>query len=156
MLKSPDTAVQERQEEDRRERPTPAMSGYWLLGRRKSGRREEERENVYMDRYTRGELLLVLGVLTLSILDMVLTLQHLAVGGTEANPIMAWALDSGGNALFKIVKIATTVIGLGVLLIHVRFRKVKALLTFAFVLYTAVFIFHMYLVLLRHVPELVT
>ena len=156
MLKSPDISVQERQEHDRRERPTRAMSGHWLIGRRKGGRREEERHNVYVDRYTRGELFLVMGVLALSILDMVLTLQHLAVGGTEANPIMAWALDSGGDALFKIVKIATTVVGLGVLLIHVRFRKVKALLTFAFVLYSAVFLFHMYLVLLRSVPELAT
>ena len=137
---------------DRRERPTPFLSRYWLFGRRRSGRRDDEQENIYVDKYGKGELFLVFGVLVLSVLDMVFTLFHLNAGGAEANPIMAWTLDVGGHAFFKFVKLLTTFLGLFVLLVHVRFRRVKALLTFTFILYSALFVFHLYLVYLSAQP----
>jgi len=134
---------------DRRSRPTPMLSRYWLFGRRRDARRDEGSRNIYVDRYSGGELFLIFGVLALSVLDMVFTLFHLNAGGAEANPIMAWTLDVGGHSFFKFVKLLTTFIGLFILLVHVKFRRVKALLTFTFVLYSALFVFHLYLVYLR-------
>jgi hypothetical protein len=134
---------------DRREEATVPWSRYWLLGRRRHGRRWGERENIYVDRYSGWDWFLVAGVLTLSLLDMVFTLIHLQAGGTEANPVMAWALEWGGHGGFKAVKIATTVIGLLVLLVHVRFKRVRTLLAFAFLVYGAVFLFHIYLTWMR-------
>ena len=101
---------------DRRERATGLFSRHWLIGRRKIGRRDGETSNIYVDRYDAWDWTLVLGVLGLSLLDMVFTLIHLEAGGTEANPVMAWALEWGGHGGFKAVKIVTTVIGLLVLL----------------------------------------
>jgi hypothetical protein len=134
---------------DRRERATGFFSRHWLIGKRKIGRRSGETSNIYVDRYSALDWTLVLGVLTLSLLDMVFTLFHLDAGGTEANPVMAWALEWGGHDGFKAVKIATTVIGLLVLLVHVRFRRVRALLSVAFLVYAGVFAFHIYLTWMR-------
>jgi hypothetical protein len=142
-------AAERRLAVDRRGRPTPALSRFWLRGQRRGARRDAERWNVYVDRYGRGEWLLIWGILVLSLLDMVFTLFHLGAGGTEANPIMAWVLATGGNSFFGAVKVASTVVGLLVLLLHVRFRKVKALLTFAFILYAGVFVFHVWLTFAR-------
>ncbi|HEX5136771.1 MAG TPA: DUF5658 family protein [Planctomycetota bacterium] len=141
---------------DRRERATGLFSRHWLVGRRKTGRRDGEAANIYVDRYSAWDWVLVLGVLGLSLLDMVFTLVHLEAGGTEANPVMAWALEWGGHDGFKAVKIATTVIGLLVLLVHVRFRRVRALLTVAFLVYAAVFAFHIYLTWMRMSAHLVS
>jgi len=134
---------------DRRERSTGVLSRHWLIGRRREGRRTGERSNIYVDRYSAWDWTLVIGVLTLSLLDMVFTLVHLNAGGTEANPVMAWALEWGGHGGFKAVKIATTIVGLAVLLVHVRFRRVRALLTVAFLVYAGVFCFHIYLTWIR-------
>ncbi|MCK6459269.1 MAG: DUF5658 family protein [Planctomycetes bacterium] len=134
---------------DRREQATGIFSRHWLVGKRKTGRREGEAANIYVDRYGVLDWVLVLGVLGLSLLDMVFTLIHLEAGGTEANPVMAWALEWGGHGGFKAVKIATTIIGLLVLLVHVRFRRVRALLSVAFLVYAGVFAFHIYLTWMR-------
>lgn len=138
---------------DRRERATGVFSRFWLLGRRKVGRRDGERDNIYVDRYGVWDWVLVGGILGLSLLDMVFTLFHLNAGGTEANPVMAWTLEWGGHGAFKAVKIATTIIGLAVLLVHVRFRRVRTLLSVAFLVYAGVFAFHLYLTWMRMAAE---
>ncbi|MHC4550377.1 MAG: DUF5658 family protein [Planctomycetota bacterium] len=140
---------------DRRETSTRFFSRYWLLGRRKLGRRTGEDDNIYVDRYTHGEWFLVAGILLLSVLDMVFTILHLNAGGTEANPVMAWTLAWGGQHAFKIIKLVTTLAGLFVLLVHVRFRRVRTLLALAFAVYASVFVFHLYLVWLRGGPDLI-
>jgi hypothetical protein len=134
---------------DRREQATGVLNRYWLVGRRRLGRRAGESRNIYVDKYGTWDWVLVLGVLVLSLLDMVFTILHLNAGGTEANPVMAWALALGGHGAFKVVKIATTVLGLGVLLVHVRFKRVRTLLAIAFLVYAGVFVFHIYLTWMR-------
>ena len=141
--------AREREMTDRRERPTPVITKFWLSGRRRGGRRDGETANIYVDQYERSEIFLVAGVLILSLLDMVFTIVHLNAGGTEANPAMAWILAVGGQQLFIVVKTASTFIGVFVLLVHVRFRRVRPLLTFAFLMYLAIFAFHLYLGHLR-------
>ena len=141
---------------DRRGDGTRFVSRYWLIGRRKRGRRVGEAQNLYVDRYSKAEWVLVIGILVLSVLDMVFTILHLKAGGTEANPVMAWALEWGGQRAFEIVKLASTFLGLFVLLVHVRFRRVKTLLAFAFAVYASVFVFHLYLIWLRAAAEYVS
>lgn len=128
---------------DRRSRATPLLSRYWLVGRRRGGRREEESRNLYVDRYAPAEWGLAAAILALSCADLWLTLRHLARGGSEANPLMAWLLEFGAGT-FAFVKIATTVAGLFILLLHVRFRRVRGLLTFAAGLYAALMVWHAY------------
>ncbi len=151
---APNEVREQRQPSERRQRPTTLFSRYWLFGRRRGGRRDDESDNIYVDRYSTTEWLLVAGILVLSVLDMYFTLVHLDHGGAEANPVMAATLTWGGTSLFKIVKLVTTFVGLGVLLVHIRFRRVKTLLSFAFLLYAGVFVFHMYLAFLRANPGL--
>jgi hypothetical protein len=142
----------DRRNVDRRQAPTPIFSRYWLKGRRRGARRDGEGNNIYVDKYSITEVLLVFGILVLSVLDMYFTLVHLDAGGTEANPVMAAFLEWGGYPLFKLVKLATTFLGLGILLVHVRFKKVRTLLGFAFLIYFGVFIFHIYLAFMRAAP----
>jgi hypothetical protein len=128
---------------DRRRRATPLLSRYWLVGRRRGARRAEESDNLYVDRYTPGEWGLVAAILALSCADLEFTLRHLGRGGSEANPLMAWLLGFGADT-FGLVKIATTLAGLFLLLLHVRFRHVRALLTFTAGLYAALMVWHAY------------
>ena len=127
---------------DRRRRPTPILSRYWLRGRRGLHRRMVDHESFYVDRYRPREWAIVLGILGLSIADLVLTLLYLKVGGREANPLMEMALENG-DGTFVAVKLFTTIIGLFVLLLHIRFRRVRPLLSAVLVLYVAVVLYHL-------------
>jgi len=108
---------------ERRKKPTPIMSRYWLRGRRRrGGRREGDVEHVYVDRYTRVETAAVLWLLFASLSDLGLTLLHISDGGGEANPIMGWFLLRGGAAGFVLAKLALTAVPALFLLLHARFR----------------------------------
>lgn len=131
----------DRRRGDRRARPTSVISRFTLVGRRIRGRRRGEKQNTYVDRYTRREWTLALGILVLSLLDLVLTLQYLDLGGEEANPIMRWALDSGRET-FAVAKIALTLAGAVFLLLHARFRGVRAALEVLFLLYVVLIGYH--------------
>ena len=134
---------------DRRQRPTSIFSRFALSGRRRGGRRDGETRNIYVDRYSSEEWLLASGVLVLSFADLVFTLVHLSVGGKEANPVMDWFLQIGGTHAFTIAKTAFTLLGVSVLLLHVRFDRVKVLMRLAFALYLALFVFHFYVISVR-------
>ncbi|MGQ0612935.1 MAG: DUF5658 family protein [Planctomycetaceae bacterium] len=140
--------TEHRGETDRRRARTPLFSRYWLVGRRKGARRAGEGENIYVDRYRWAEWGLVAGILVLSALDLIFTLIHLAVGGEEANPAMAWLL-SRGRGVFGAVKMGTTMLGLLVLLLHVRFRRVRTLLIGALCLYAALMGWHLVVAVVR-------
>jgi len=136
---------QERTQIDRRRRATPLFSLHWLRGRRRGARRASEREfGYYVDRYRRGEWALVIGILLLSTSDLILTMVHLSAGGREANPVMALALEQS-EATFIFVKLATTVLGLMILLTHVRFRRVRPMLSVVCGLYGLVIVYHILL-----------
>lgn len=127
---------------DRRRRPTPMFSRYWLAGRRHGGRRRGEIERIYVDAYTRSEIMVVLGLLGLSAIDLLLTQNHVSAGGTEANPLMAWVLREGGVPGFTIAKVALTLIATAVLLLHVRFRLARRALQVLLVVYLCVMVWH--------------
>ncbi|MCB9899550.1 MAG: hypothetical protein H6825_16205 [Planctomycetes bacterium] len=126
---------------DRRAQPTAPISRFFLFGRRIRGRRRGERSNLYVDRYTKSEWMLALGILVMSLTDLVLTLQYLDMGGEEANPFMRWALASGQDS-FVTWKLALTLAGAVFLLVHARFRGVRFALTGLFAMYVALLGYH--------------
>ena len=143
------TDAERRASGERRTRPTPLLSRYLFMGKRRGGRRTEENRNVYVDRFHTREWILAGGIFALSMLDLIFTLVHLDAGGEEANPVMDWFLVWGGTDAFSVAKILFTVVGLLVLLVHVRFDRVKGLMGFAFGVYAALFVFHLYVMYVR-------
>ena len=132
----------ERQQPDRRRRPTAALSRFWLRGRRRDGRRVGETTRIYVDRYTMREAGLFIALITLSLMDLVMTLAHLNAGGTEANPIMAWFVQHTGTVGFGVAKMSGTALGALLLLIHVRFKGVARILQLLVVGYLVLLVWH--------------
>ncbi len=129
---------------DRRQRPTPALSRYWLRGGRRAGRRDDELQCIYVDRYSPLEASLFVALVTLSLTDLILTLVHVNAGGAEANPVMAWFLAQGGAPGFSVAKLILTLGGALVLLVHIRFPGVRRILTGLVGVYLALIIYHGY------------
>ncbi len=107
---------------ERRLKPTPALSRYFLFGRRRVVRRaSDERANRYVDRPAQRAILLAIFLFTLSVLDAVLSLRLFSLGTHyEANPLLAVSLNHGVE-VFLLVKLALTVAGTFVLLVHWNF-----------------------------------
>lgn len=128
---------------DRRKRPTPMLSRYWLRGRRRqAGRRDGDNRHVYVDRYTRAEVAVVLWLVAASLADLGLTLLHIRGGGAEANPIMDWFLSLGGAPAFACAKVVMTAIPVLFLLLHARFRGTWPALLGLSVMYAALLVYH--------------
>lgn len=127
---------------DRRSRPTPILSRFWLRGQRRGGRREGETASIYVDRYSQEETCLILWIGGAALADLVLTLLHLAAGGGEANPVMDWFLAHGGPAAFAAAKILMTSLAALYLLLHARFRGTRPGLWGLSVMYVAVMGYH--------------
>ncbi|MFO0980357.1 MAG: DUF5658 family protein [Planctomycetota bacterium] len=130
---------------DRRRRPTPAISRYTLFGgRRREFRRTTDRRG-YVDRYPRLLMVLFLGIMALSIADAFCTLRIIhELGGSEANPMMVWAL-SHGLMPFLLIKITLTAAGIVILCLHQHFPVVRTAIGGALVLYVLVSLYHLYL-----------
>lgn len=136
------TAADRRGAPDRRRRPTPILSRYLFVGRRRGGRRDGERLDIYVDRFRWHEWALILGVGGLATADWWWTLQHLERGVPEANPLMAGVLAWGGTAAFSHVKLWCTWLAAAWLLLHARFRWTRALLPLVLVAYLALMLVH--------------
>ncbi|GJM22059.1 MAG: hypothetical protein DHS20C15_19740 [Planctomycetota bacterium] len=130
---------------DRRQRPTRMLSRYWLRGRRRGVRRGTDKQYIYVDRYTKAEWIYVIGIVLMSLADLLLTLNYLANGGEEANPFMRWTIEWGGTLGFAGVKMFLTVAGALFLLIHARFRRVRFFMMVLFGGYVALMLYHSYL-----------
>jgi hypothetical protein len=139
-------AENKRQGPDRRQRATPMFSRYWLRGRRRGTRRGSDKTQVYVDRYTRMEWTLVAGIMLMSLADLVFTLAYLQRGGGEANPLMRWALEWGGESFFAFLKMLLTTAGALFLLLHARFRRVRAAMILLFTGYVLLMLYHSFLI----------
>ena len=134
--------MESRSRPDRRRRSTPALSRWTLFdGRRRGGRRADERKNVYVDRYHPWEGALVLLIVVMCAVDLLLTLDVVRAGGEEWNPIMRLALDVGVWP-FVIVKLLLTGAGMLFLLVRVRFRGMRAVLVVITLLYALLMGWH--------------
>jgi hypothetical protein len=128
---------------DRRARPTPMFSRFTMFGRRRGGRRDGERERIYVDRPGRWVMVAFLAVCLLSVADAYLTLYELSWGATEANPVMRAALDLG-NGGFVVVKTTMTVLGAAFLGLHKTWRLGRVCLAVAVVGYVLLTGWHLY------------
>jgi hypothetical protein len=86
-----------------------------------AGRRAGEQGDVYVDRFGREDVLLVLGIFGLNIFDAFCTLIWLQRGGSEGNPLMDLAIQAG-NSVFLFQKCVVAGLWLLVLLVHKNFR----------------------------------
>lgn len=106
---------------DRRHRPTRVWDSIRYPGRRIAGRRTGERGEVYVDRYGRRGVLLVVVILLLNVVDALCTLAWLGRGGMEGNPLMDWVLNAGAE-FFLFQKCVVAAVWLIILLVHKNFR----------------------------------
>jgi len=119
------------------------LSCYLLRGRRRCGRREEEREFVYVDR-PGGWMMTAFAVLVgLSLLDAWYTLDLLKRGATEANPVMKLALDVSDQA-FVVIKTGITILGAAFLSLHKNWPLGRLCMVVALLGYSLLLFYHLY------------
>lgn len=127
---------------DRRARPTRAFSRHALRGRRRELRRVTDRvRGGYVDRPRTSDVALVVAVVLLSFADAVFTLDHVARGGVEWNPVMRALLDVG-VAPFVAGKMAVTTLGMVFLLAHMHFHRTRSLARFVLGAYIVLTVYH--------------
>lgn len=96
-----------------------------LAARRKEPRRRQDKAApYYTDHYDAKVLVLFFSILALCVADAGLTLQIVAQGGTELNPLMDRLLDISPHA-FVIGKYALTSAGLLFAVLHINFKVLK-------------------------------
>jgi len=128
---------------DRRSRPTPMLSRFLFLGRRRAGRRAQERDRIYVDRPGGWVLAAFAIVVGLSLLDATFTLYLLKRGATEANPVMRAALHLGDQA-FVLIKTGVTIAAAGFLMVHKNWPLGRACLAVALLGYSALTLYHLH------------
>ena len=78
-----------RMQEDRRKQPTPGLSRYSFLGRRRTIRRKlDQRRGGYVDQYSSTLFFFLIAIVGLNVLDALFTLMILDLKGWEANPVV--------------------------------------------------------------------
>ena len=113
--------MEKRTTQDRRKKPTPPISKYMFVGRRKKARRAEEDQNYYVDRYALPYFIVVAIILVFCFLDTYFTQKILINGGTELNFI--WSKFVMKNfTLTRTIKYIITFGWLIFLLIHKNFK----------------------------------
>ena len=139
--------LDKRIENDRRQQPTPGLSRYTFLGRRKSFRRKMDlQRGGYVDRYSSTMLLLLILIIGLNVLDALFTLMILDLRGWEANPVVRSVIDLYGTK-FWVWKFAIVSVSVVLLCIHSRFRLVKELIIAIGCLYIVVVAYQVFLLL---------
>jgi len=116
----------------------------FIGGRRRFPRRSREREGAYVDQFGSGLFAVVLGLFLLNVLDAFFTLLYLARGGMEANPVAA-ALIHWGVLPFLVVKCFGIGLALSFLCLHRFFRLGRIGLGSGLTLYSAIFVYHLFL-----------
>jgi len=152
--------AEQRERDDRRQRPTPMFSRYTLFGRRRRNRRDRDPGRAYfVDRPAGWYWRAIVAVLLLVIADAISTLHIISRGGGEANPIMAWMLEQG-TGWFLFVKLSTAVWGFVLLAVTPEFSRInlfgaqvrgsKVLGVVLLAVYGCLLFFHLYLLAKIH------
>ncbi|MEE9411919.1 MAG: DUF5658 family protein [Methylococcales bacterium] len=110
---------------ERRTRVFRTMLGCLIDRRRDHPQRLSERQQpYYSDFYESWLFVLIVGIVLLSVADAVLTLNILAQGGVELNPVMDAILAHGPLAFFA-VKYGLTSVGLIFCVLHIRYQLLR-------------------------------
>lgn len=137
--------AEKRQIKDRRSRPTPFLSRYTLVGRRRNARRQGEAVNYYVDRYEWRYLIMITLIMIFCLLDYWLSVKIFQWGGSELNLFMSNMVKSK-RVLLAFVKLGITFAGLVFLLFHKNFKVFGVLKTYIVFYY----IFTVYLALVLY------
>jgi hypothetical protein len=113
--------VERRHLNDRRQRPTKAISRYTFVGRRRKSRRAGELDNYYVDRYEQHLLALTGFIILFCVLDGFLTLKISQLGASEWNRLMAFFMEKN-LTLSLAAKFLITSVCAFFLFIHKNFR----------------------------------
>jgi hypothetical protein len=132
---------------DRRQKPTPLVSRYTFLGRRKAIRRKSEQgQGGYVDRYSSALLILLVLVVGLNILDSLFTMMILDSKGVEVNPIVGAVIELHGDK-FWIWKFGIVSFCLVLLCLHSTFKWTRGAIIVLSSIYLAVVIYQLFLLL---------
>ena len=132
--------------EDRRRQPTPGLSRYILFGRRKGLRRRFDQEKGgYVDRYSPGLFFFLVLIIGLNVLDALLTMMILEVGGWELNPVVQSVMDLCGEK-FWVWKFAIVSLSIILLCLHSRFKRVMVVCIGSGFIYLAVILYQIFLI----------
>jgi len=145
--------IDRRSEDDRRSRPTRFWDSLRGHRRRAAGRRLNEEGDVYVDRFSGGDVLLVLAIFGLNIFDAFCTLVWLRRGGSEGNPLMDLAIQAG-DSVFLFQKCIIAGLWLLVLLVHKNFRIARIGLWILLGVYGTLAAYHGLLVMLAQTGAL--
>lgn len=138
-----DGDISSRTSSDRRQRPTPFLSRYTLWGRRRSNRRDSDpRSHYYVDRASGFYLTVLIIILAMILFDTTSTLYIISHGGSEANPLMAWALEQG-TTWFILIKILPALAGFMLLGVLTKFPISKVLAVLLTVIYGSIIVVHL-------------
>lgn len=119
--------AESRPQNDRRYQYVKTFLHSTYKGERVKARRKEEIEDgFYTDRYEKWVFFNVVAVIILCAVDAFFTLNIIAQGGTEANPVMATLLTYGDHT-FMVVKMAVTALCLLATVIHINFKLYKVI-----------------------------
>lgn len=126
----------------------------YLFSRKKRrhspGRRETDAAG-YVDIYDSRTWTVAIAVLSLSLLDAVLTGLQVRGGlATEANPVLRAALARGGWYMFFCVKAALTAFPLAIIILHKNWSLGRYAARLCLWSYALVALYHFYLVLAIH------
>ena len=121
---------------DLRKKKLLIFSKYWLLGRRATLRRKEDKQRpCFLDRYSPKIFAAILAIVTLSILDAIFTLTLVSRGAEELNPFLAYYLDRS-PLLFFLVKYLLTCASVSLVLfsanVYLLQTKIQAKILFVF------------------------
>ncbi len=122
------------------------LSRYSFFGGKRTGdRRFAASENQYVDRYPTALAVALVAIGVLCAFDAVFTLLYVQKGGGELNPVMRTLMDEAGPRNFLVLKCVVTNLGLVVLCLHKNFRFVKPVIASLLFVYSALFLYHIYL-----------
>ena len=141
-----------RKHPDRRSRQTRPWGNPFGWKRRKTGRRDGEVENSFVDLYHKRDTAMLVSILVLNLLDAFLTLIHIGRGGTETNPLMERLLQEG-NETFLFHKAAVVGSLLLILVVHKNFTIARRAMWLILAVYSLLFAYHVTLQVFATYPN---
>ena len=141
------TETDQRDPQDRRKKPTPALSWYTFFGRRRGFRRKSDQEKGgYVDRYSSKLFFFLILIIGLNILDVVFTMMILDNKGWEFNPVVRSVMNIHGDK-FWIWKFTIVSLCLTLLCIHSKFKPVKQIIVGLSLIYLLTIIYQLFILL---------
>ena len=132
---------------DRRRKPTPALTRYTFLGRRRMIQRKVEKQRGgYVDRYSPTLFFFLISIVGLNVLDAIFTIMILDLKGWEANPVVRSVIDLYGTE-FWIWKFFIVSFSLALLCLHSKFKLVREMIITISCLYTLVVAYQVFILL---------